>query len=79
MFGIFYLTNHSTQQPNGDNFENTYPLSPSVGIPVTLEMIESPQGGNVGDPGGNEMESEEMKEGPSLGQYRRCGKAWERV
>jgi hypothetical protein len=27
-------------------------------------MIESPQGGNPSDPGGNEMESEEMKEIP---------------
>jgi hypothetical protein len=40
---------------------------------------ESPQGGNLGDPGGNEMESEEMKESPPIGQDRRCGKAWERV
>jgi hypothetical protein len=42
-------------------------------------MIESPQGGNPGDPGGNEMKSEEMKEGPPIGQGRRCGKAWESV
>jgi hypothetical protein len=41
-------------------------------------MKESPKGGNLGDPGGNEMESEEM-EIPPIGQYRRCVKAWERV
>jgi hypothetical protein len=40
-------------------------------------MIESPQGGNPSDPGGNKMESEEMKENPLIGQDRRCGKAWE--
>jgi hypothetical protein len=50
-----------------------------VGIPVTLEVIESPQGGNLGDLGGNEMESEEMKEGPPKGQDIRCVNAWERV
>jgi hypothetical protein len=42
-------------------------------------MIESPQGGNLVDLGGNGMESEEMKESPPIGQYRRCGKAWERI
>jgi hypothetical protein len=42
-------------------------------------MIESSQGGNLGDPGGNDMESEEMKEIPAIGQYRGCGKDWERV
>jgi hypothetical protein len=42
-------------------------------------MIESPQGGNPGDPGGNEVESEEMKEIPPRGQERRYEKAWERV
>jgi hypothetical protein len=42
-------------------------------------MIESPQGENIGDPGGNEMKSEVMKEGPHIGQGRRCGKAWESV
>jgi hypothetical protein len=42
-------------------------------------MKESPQGGNLGDPGGNEMESEEMKEGPPIGQDTKCGKALERV
>jgi hypothetical protein len=42
-------------------------------------MIESPLGENLGGPGGNEMESEEMKERPPIGQDRRCGKAWERV
>jgi hypothetical protein len=35
-------------------------------------MIESPQGGNTSDPGGNEMESDEMKESPPIGQDRRC-------
>jgi hypothetical protein len=40
---------------------------------------ESPQGGNPDDPRGNEMESEEMKEGPPKGHDRRCGKAWEKV
>jgi hypothetical protein len=35
-------------------------------------MRESPQGGNPGEPGGNEMESEEMKEGPPKGQDREC-------
>jgi hypothetical protein len=25
------------------------------------------------------MESEEMKEGPPIGQYTKCEKAWERV
>jgi hypothetical protein len=30
-------------------------------------MIESLQGGNLGDPGGNEMESEEKKEGSPTG------------
>jgi hypothetical protein len=42
-------------------------------------MRESPQRGNPGDPGGNEMESEEMEDGPPKGQDRECGKAWERV
>jgi hypothetical protein len=42
-------------------------------------MIESPQGGNPGDPRGNKMEKEEMKEIPPIGQYGRCRKAWERV
>jgi hypothetical protein len=42
-------------------------------------MIESPQGGNLGDPWGNDMESEEMKESYPIGQYRRCRKDWERV
>jgi hypothetical protein len=32
-------------------------------------MIESPQGEYSGDPRGNEMESEEMKECPPIGQY----------
>ena len=35
--------------------------------------------GNPNDPGGNEVESEEMKEIPSRGQDRRYEKAWERV
>jgi len=38
-------------------------------------MRESPQGGNPNDPGGNEMKSEEMKEGPHKGQYRESGRA----
>jgi hypothetical protein len=42
-------------------------------------MKQSPQGGNPDDIGGNEMESEEMKESPPMGQDRRCIKAWERV
>jgi hypothetical protein len=40
-------------------------------------MIESPQGRNLCDLKGNEMESEEMKEIPPIGQYKRCEKAWE--
>jgi hypothetical protein len=41
-------------------------------------MIESTQGGNPNEPRGNEMEGEEMKEIPPIGQYRICRKAWER-
>jgi hypothetical protein len=39
-------------------------------------MIESPQEGNLIDLGGNEMESEEIKEIPPIGQDIRCGKDW---
>jgi hypothetical protein len=41
----------------------------------TLPVKYANKRGNPDDPGGNEMESEEMKEGPPKGQDRECEKA----
>jgi hypothetical protein len=42
---------------------STYPLSPQIETPLTLTIIESPQGDNRGDPSGIEMETERLING----------------
>jgi len=62
---------------NGENYDNTYPLSPQIGTPLALVKEKScTRGVSRVTLGGNEMESVVTEGDDPIGQDKKWNMAW---